>query len=427
MEHLVSPTGQPRDRLGIKLHWPTRNTISDLAFGTTADPGSPLTRLLMAKGAPIEGVIWLDTYARREDNLEEKLRKKGHVPMNYWPPEQKAMHEEFSDWIFESSEAKVWVICGSQNRDRYKTIKRGRLIGFRIYLDQVDVPVSIELDDHGSSVRRIIVYSYHPECLVRQNAFAVGLMLDSAWNVAGALTGFDFEPVYFRQFRRNPRPTALSETIRDCYAESTGEEPRPFKLLSNAVHRWLQGQNLDSEESLNKLRTSPGESICSIILRQMSRLGRAAQDTPEAQMRRHEDALLRDLHRSPTVTRGETLQVEVWCQDCRSDNTKRTDLTCRYEVATSKYVAWPHVCKKCCFVKGKKYPQKHFVPVDPQIPFVLYHTMTDRDRKIRRKEAKGKGAHGNKAKGRGARGKKVKGERGKESYKDRSSACSPSS
>ncbi len=77
MEHLVSPTGQPRDRLGIKLHWPTRNTISDLAFGTTADPGSPLTRLLMAKGASIEGVIWLDTYARREDNLEEKLRKEG--------------------------------------------------------------------------------------------------------------------------------------------------------------------------------------------------------------------------------------------------------------------------------------------------------------------------------------------------------------
>jgi len=180
-------------------------------------------------------------------------------------------------------------------------------------------------------------------------------MLDSAWNVAGALTGFDFEPVYFRQFRRNPRRTALSETIRDCYAESTGEDRLKNLALSNSFPtQRLQGQNLDSEESLNKLRTSPGESICGIIFRQMSRLGRAAQDTPEAQMRRHEDALLRDLHRSPTVTRGETLQVEVWCQDCRSDNTKRTDLTCRYEVATSKYVAWPHVCKKCCFVKGEK-------------------------------------------------------------------------
>lgn len=27
------------------------------------------------------------------------------------------------------------------------------------------------------------------------NTFAVGFMLDSAWNVADALTGFDFEPL----------------------------------------------------------------------------------------------------------------------------------------------------------------------------------------------------------------------------------------
>ena len=195
------------------------------------------------------------------------------------------MHGEFSDWVFESSEAKVWVICVSQNRDRYKTIKRGCLIDFRIYLDQVDVPIRIEFDDHGSSVRRIIVYSYHPQCLVRQNAFAMALMLDSAGNVAGALTGFDFELLYFRQFRRSPRPTALSETIRDCHAESFGEEPCPFYFLSIEVHRRLQGQTLDREEYLKKLRTSPGESNCSIILRQISRLGRAAQDTPEAKMR----------------------------------------------------------------------------------------------------------------------------------------------
>jgi len=41
IEYLVSPTGRPEDRLGIKLHWPTNNTVSDLAYGTTADPGSP--------------------------------------------------------------------------------------------------------------------------------------------------------------------------------------------------------------------------------------------------------------------------------------------------------------------------------------------------------------------------------------------------
>ena len=180
------------------------------------------------------------------------------------------MHEEFSDWVFESGDVKILIVCGSQNRDRYKTIKRERLIGFRIYLDQVDVPVSIELDDHGSSPRTTIVYSYHHECLVRQNAFAVGPILDSAWDVVSSLMGFDFEPVYFRQFRRKPRPTALSKTIRDRYAESIGEESHPVRLLSTVVHRWLPGQSLDSEESLNKLRNSPGKSICSMILQKMS-------------------------------------------------------------------------------------------------------------------------------------------------------------
>jgi len=65
------------------LHWPTRNTISNLTLETTVDLGSPLTLLLIAKGASIESVIRLDTYARQENNLEEQLRKKDHVLMNY--------------------------------------------------------------------------------------------------------------------------------------------------------------------------------------------------------------------------------------------------------------------------------------------------------------------------------------------------------
>jgi len=80
---------------------------------------------LIAKETSRQSVICQNIYALRENNLEEKLRKKGHVPMKYWPLEHKAMHEEFSDWVLESSEAKFRVICGSSNRGRYKTIKRG--------------------------------------------------------------------------------------------------------------------------------------------------------------------------------------------------------------------------------------------------------------------------------------------------------------
>lgn len=53
VEHLVSPTGRPEGRLGIRLHLPTNNTVSDLDYGNTADPGSPIPRLLMEKGVPV--------------------------------------------------------------------------------------------------------------------------------------------------------------------------------------------------------------------------------------------------------------------------------------------------------------------------------------------------------------------------------------
>ena len=87
--------------------------------------------------------------------------------------------------------------------------------------------------------------------------FAMGLMLDSAWNVAGALTGTQFELLCFRHFRRSSTPTALRETIQDYHAESTGEEPCPFKLLFTADGSKIK--DLDSEDSLNKLGTFPGE------------------------------------------------------------------------------------------------------------------------------------------------------------------------
>ena len=55
--HMGDPTDQPGYWLGIKLHQPAKNTIPELADRTITDPSSLLTRLLMAKGVPIEVVI----------------------------------------------------------------------------------------------------------------------------------------------------------------------------------------------------------------------------------------------------------------------------------------------------------------------------------------------------------------------------------
>jgi len=136
-------------------------------------------------------------------------------------------------------------------------------------------------------------------------------MLDSAWNLAGALTGFGFDPVYFQHFRKSPRPTALSTLIRDAYAESIGEEPRRFESVSEGVHLWLQAQNLDSQEALDKLKTDPDETITKVALRQMSRVGRAVQDTAEAQLERQEDAIHNHLHRAPNAAKAEARAMRV--------------------------------------------------------------------------------------------------------------------
>lgn len=149
--------------------------------------------------------------------------------------------------------------------------------------------------------------------------------------------------------------------IRNAYAESIGEEPRRFESFSKGVHLWLQAQNLDSKEALEKLKTHPGETITKVALRQMSRLGRAMQDTVEVQLERQEVAIHSHLHRAPNAVKAEARHMRVWCRKCRLDVTKRIEYSSRYEVATGKYIAWPHVCRQCCSVISKnKYPQQHF-------------------------------------------------------------------
>jgi hypothetical protein len=74
---LVHPSGTLKDRLGVLLHWPTQVTTSEpLEQNETADPGGPCPQLLMRKGVPVDGVLWLDTFARRV----EHLKKEGSQP-----------------------------------------------------------------------------------------------------------------------------------------------------------------------------------------------------------------------------------------------------------------------------------------------------------------------------------------------------------
>ena len=67
------------------------------------------------------------------------------------------------------------------------------------------------------------------------------------------------------------------------------------------------------------------EPITKIGLRQLSRLGRAAQDAVDSQLKRQENATHDHLHRAPNAAKGEFRSIQVWCWKCKSDVTKRIE------------------------------------------------------------------------------------------------------
>ena len=129
--NLVHPPGTLKDRLGVLLHWPTQVTTSEPPErNETADPGGPCPQLLTRKGVPVDGVLWLKTFARRAEHLKNEDRHRNFSPTDLWPRGRRKCHLQFSKWVFESSESKVWVIHERVNREIYQEWYQADLVPF---------------------------------------------------------------------------------------------------------------------------------------------------------------------------------------------------------------------------------------------------------------------------------------------------------
>ncbi|KAI9872142.1 MAG: hypothetical protein M1830_002027 [Pleopsidium flavum] len=105
---LVHPTGTFQDPLGVLLHYPTPTTTSELRNGESGDRGSSCPQRIFEKGVTGSGCLWLDTYARRAKVPDRRDRDAGYVvPTDTWPEAQRTIHEDFSNYILESSKTKV--------------------------------------------------------------------------------------------------------------------------------------------------------------------------------------------------------------------------------------------------------------------------------------------------------------------------------
>jgi hypothetical protein len=165
---LVHPSGTLKDRLGVLLHWPTQVTTSEPPEqNETADPGGPCPQLLMRKGVPVDGVLWLDTFARRVEHLKKEDRNRNLSPMDLWPREWRECHLQFSKWVFESSKAKVWVIHGRVNREIYQEWYQADLVPFETKCKhEISVSGAIHIGG-ANSVLRVIIWAIHPEALFK--------------------------------------------------------------------------------------------------------------------------------------------------------------------------------------------------------------------------------------------------------------------
>lgn len=64
----------------------------------------------------MDGVLWADAYLRCAKVMDRDEGQRRSTPMDFWDDKLRKVHEEFSNWVFQSSIAKVWAIVGVANR-----------------------------------------------------------------------------------------------------------------------------------------------------------------------------------------------------------------------------------------------------------------------------------------------------------------------
>lgn len=195
--------------------------------------------------------------------------------MDDWPQEQRAMHEAFSTWVTETSQARVWVVCGAKNRGR---LEKQALIKLVVTTGDIRLQLFLEQDVDGT-IRRIFVCVPHPESLFYLSTQPVGMWSDHGWNSAGALVGITLDQTYFQRYLSHEgypdkRLDVLATLKRDRALEMDGNPPIEFKALDPAVLGYLRKQDIVGKEAIEEMqRQSSYETIIITVLKRITDKG----------------------------------------------------------------------------------------------------------------------------------------------------------
>ncbi|PWY68381.1 hypothetical protein BO83DRAFT_450528 [Aspergillus eucalypticola CBS 122712] len=151
-EHIVRPSGSWQARIAHHLHNPSYTTLH-AKNGEVADATNGCTALIMNHHYDPERHFMFDHFHRRED----------FCPFAKYPDHIRAFHENHTEWIRNTLQAKIEIIYGSSVRKW--AMKHLDLTSLNLWGEYEGVWLHFEWKPivAGKKIARIIIFALHPQ------------------------------------------------------------------------------------------------------------------------------------------------------------------------------------------------------------------------------------------------------------------------
>lgn len=364
-DYLVRPSGSLDAKLGFLLHFPTfKVAVGLVSWGETAEESNPCIACVLRKLLDWKSFLMLDTYNRRASPIPRKQRRKNHmVPMDTWPEDLRRLHEQFAENIMHTSTAKVWVVFGKANKERYLRSagsKSVKTVDFSQRDPSLKTPVALEFNE-SRQICRIVIFCQHPETLFyASDSCDTGRLMDQGMNLAAALTDYTVRPQYYADFFDNirrgqrghfdspgfpvvyarthaprgvaprieppPRETSASlvRRINELMDEETPDRTVSYHEIGPELTEWLKSQQVVGEAAAEDWRKNSAKGNLSLVA-QIHAFAAATQDYAATKhtAAKDEKSKFACMYRRSDQIRGDPATVDVYCGTCGHEKTDR--------------------------------------------------------------------------------------------------------
>lgn len=190
--YLLHPKGSLQSRLHVRCHYPSLLSSASQDSESIAycgDPTSPSMAFLVNKGVLGHQEALVSEASFRCESVYNRRNPNGRAryPEDYGP-ELRQVHQEFADWLWDSSEATVVLLVGRSNEDRLRR-RCQRAVEFQLPGFGVVPGHGYLLLDSDRRVSRIVICVQHPEHTIRYANYSQACQQDYLINLAVALSG----------------------------------------------------------------------------------------------------------------------------------------------------------------------------------------------------------------------------------------------